>query len=63
MLRVFKTVLHRGRYIAQLVKCLTEKPGAILMQVRVAGVARDFSPSADFLVLFVVQPPCAIACN
>ena len=37
----------------------TEKPGAILMRVRVPGEARDFSPRLNFQVS--VQPSCAIA--
>ena len=34
--------------IARLAEQQTEKPGAILMQVRVPGAARDFSPRVDF---------------
>ena len=37
-----------GVEIAQLVECLTEKPGAILTWVRVPGAARDFSPRVNF---------------
>ena len=34
--------------IAQLVECLTEKPGAVPKGVRVPGAARDFSPRVNF---------------
>ena len=34
--------------MAQLVECPTEKPGTILMWVRVSGAARDFPPRVHF---------------
>ena len=37
-----------GAEIAQLVECPTEKPGAVLMLVRVPYVASDFSPRVNF---------------
>ena len=57
---------YRGGGIAQWVERPTENPDAILMQVRIPGVAFFFSfPqsafSADFLTVSV-QSPCAIAC-
>ena len=38
-----------GVGIAQLVECLTKKPGAIPTWLRVPGSARDFSPRVGFL--------------
>ena len=51
-----------GAWIAQLVECPTEKPGAILTQVRVPGATRDFSPSVNFQCRLTVsiQPPCSL---
>ena len=50
---------------AQLVEYQTERPGALLMQVQVHGVARFFSPestfSADSSLTVSIQPLCAIA--
>jgi len=46
---------------AQLVGHSTEKPGTILMWVRVPGAAKDFSP-CQLSVQTLLQPPCAIAC-
>ena len=40
--------IYRSGGIAQRVDHPTGKPGAILMQVRVPGVARDFSPRVSF---------------
>ena len=52
--------------IAQLVKRMTEKPGAILTRVRVPGAARDFFSQSQLpvqtLPLNIVQLSCAIAC-
>ena len=49
----------------QLVEHLSKKPGAILMQVRVPSVTRDFSPRVNFqcrLSYSVRTVPVAIAC-
>ena len=51
---------------AQLVDYQTEKPGALLMQVQVHGVARDFCPRVNFQcrlssLTVSVQPLRAIA--
>ena len=51
---------------AQLVEYQTEKPGALLMQVLVHGMARDFSPRVNFQcrlssLTASIQPLCPIA--
>ena len=60
-----KIIFFKQAGMTLLVLCLTEKPGAILMQVRVPGVARDFSPRVNFQCIPVIvsmQPSCAMAC-
>ena len=51
IIAVILLIIHTQTHvysIAQLVERLTEKPGAVLMQVQVPGVARDFSPRVNF---------------
>ena len=55
--------MYSGAETAQLVEHSTVKPGAMLMQVRVPGVARNFCPGqlpAQTLTVSI-QPPHAIA--
>ena len=44
----FLFFLGGGGGVAQLVERPTEKPGAVLLRVRVSGAARDFSPGVSF---------------
>ena len=55
--------LTQGSQIAQLVEHPTEKPGAILTQVRVPGVARDFSPRVNFQRRLSYSVCTAPVCN
>ena len=50
--------------IAQLVECLTEKPGAILTWVRVPSTAKDFLPGQFSVhsLMMSVLPARATAC-
>ena len=59
------SIPNRGQGLAQLVDHPTEMPGAILVQLRVPGAARDFSPRVNFqcrLCYGVRTALCAIAC-
>lgn len=54
-----------GVNVAQLVVSHKKKPGAMLMQVQISGVARDVSPRVPFSadsITVLVQPLRAIAC-
>ena len=55
--------IYRSGGIAQRVDHPTGKPGAILMQVRVPGVARDFSPRVSFQCRLSHGVCTAPACN
>ena len=55
--------MYRSSGIAQLAEHLTEKPDAVLTQVRVPGVAKDFAPRVSFQCRLSYSVYTAPACN